>query len=562
MHQTEMEKHKQLNTLLFVLKLLGIFFSVIPLIQRIFHGTAINDPFSSDYIVIVAFMFTGFSIALFFLVLISYNSMKKDSHIIWVELPIFLIMIITAISLSGSYKSDYKFLFIFVIVSYSIEYSMQVGLIIAAVASAFVLGIDLVFGNTGEVNPYFENDIALVAMFIMVAVTIGLYSRMERQHIDYLKHYANLDGLTEIYNHRYFHQKLDQKCKESDLEKTPISLLMLDIDYFKIYNDMYGHQKGDSILKEMVSLLRQNINNSDILCRYGGEEFSIILPNTDLNEAIRKGNQIREAVAEYQFDGENALPDKCLTVSIGVAQLYEKNDSAKELIYRADSALYRAKYLRRNRVEIYSSVIDQYNKENGHNDASKEAFSSLKTLISVINSRDSYTYSHIDRVVHYCELIADDFDLDSQNKRKLIYAAYLHDLGKINVSKEILISSTKLTDEQWNELKRHPSDGAEIISKLEGFEDIATIVLQHHERWDGAGYPNGVKGENILHLARILSIADCFDAMTNTRPYSQKRSFEEAFEEIRKCAGSQFDPNLTETFIKSISEASSMMYAD
>ena len=183
-----------------------------------------------------------------------------------------------------------------------------------------------------------------------------------------------------------------------------------------------------------------------------------------------------------------------------------------------------------------------------------ERIISIKTLLSVINSRDRYTYNHTDRVVHYCEIYSKYVKLNEKDSKTLLYSAYLHDIGKINVAKEILISEKKLTDQQWEEMKKHPFDGAEIIKKIKNLEGVSEIVVQHHEKYDGSGYPYGVKGDQIYPLSRILTLADSFDAMTAKRPYQKVKTFEEAFEEIRRCKGTQFDPEIAEVFISALEE--------
>ncbi len=234
-----------------------------------------------------------------------------------------------------------------------------------------------------------------------------------------------------------------------------------------------------------------------------------------------------------------------ITVSIGIAEFGGKYDSPDELINRVDTALYRAKFLRCNRVEQYVSVFDNFpNLDN--------KITSLKSLINVIHSRDSYTYDHVKRVVWYCQLYADHMGLSDDEKTKLVYSAYLHDLGKINVPKHILISANKLSDEEWEEMKKHPVDSAKIICNIDGLEDIANIVLHHHEKYDGTGYPDGIAGDDINPFARILAVADGFDAMTSNRPYQSARTIEEAFKEIRRCKGTQYDPEIAENFISAI----------
>ena len=299
-------------------------------------------------------------------------------------------------------------------------------------------------------------------------------------------------------------------------------MLIIDIDYFKNYNDLYGHKKGDELLKEITSTIKANIREKDILCRYGGDEFCIILPDTDKENAVLIADKLRNAVYDTKYSGQEYLPNNNLTISIGLSTLNNQYENFNNLIDNADSALYKAKFLRKNKVEVYSSILI----------SSRiwitllpfcDTMKQLKTLITVINSRDAYTYNHVERVVVYCNLMADYLKIPKKEKRMLLYGAYLHDLGKINIAKEILVSDKKLTDEQWEELKRHPKDSADIIRQIKGFENIVPIVLQHHEKYNGSGYPNGLSGENILFLARILTIADSFDAMTNQRPYQKTK---------------------------------------
>ena len=327
---------------------------------------------------------------------------------------------------------------------------------------------------------------------------------------------------------------------------------MIDIDYFKKYNDMYGHSQGDELLKEITTIIRNNLNEKDILCRYGGDEFCVILPDTNKDEASCIANQLREAVYNYDCLGQVYMNNGRITLSIGVSTYNKETESYKNLIDNADLALYRAKFLRRNKVEVYSSVFDQV-KEIDNADANLlEDIKPLKTLITVINSRDTYTYKHVERVYNYCNIMADYLKLSAEDKRALLYAAYLHDLGKINISKEILISNKKLTQEEWEELKKHPQDSADILKQIKDFETVVPIVLQHHEKYDGSGYPNALKGEQISYLARILTVVDSFDAMTNQRTYQKTKTFEEAFEEIERCKGTHFDPVIADQFIDAI----------
>jgi diguanylate cyclase (GGDEF)-like protein/putative nucleotidyltransferase with HDIG domain len=338
-------------------------------------------------------------------------------------------------------------------------------------------------------------------------------------------------------------------CEISIKNNKPISLLIIDIDYFKKYNDIYGHKKGDEILKEITTTIKKIIRMTDVLCRYGGDEFCIILPDTDKENAVKLANKLRETVYDNYYEGQEYLPNDNLTISIGLSTLDNQSENYNNLIENADSALYKAKFLRKNKVEVYSSIFEQFKELDNKNNLT-DNLKPLKTLIAVINSRDTYTYNHVERVVDYCYIMANYLKLSRNDKKLLLYAAYLHDLGKINVSKEILIADNHLTNEQWEELKKHPKDSADIIRQIDGFEDVVPIVLQHHEKYDGSGYPGGLKGENISYLARILTIIDSFDAMTNQRTYQKIKTFNEAFDEIERCKGTHFDPNIAVKFIK------------
>ncbi len=558
-------RQSRYNVMFFVLKILALFFCASPLFQYFFKDMSSNN---LDNINITAFIITIFVfLTITFMWIMMDRNRKKIGFATVIELVLFFLICIISILLSGGHESYYKFLFMFIVVSYTIEMDMKTGFIVAALASLFIFGIDLYMHKESGVNIYFQTDIALCSMFAVTAWILGSYVKVANEHIEQLIDLTNMDGLTNIYNHRYFQDKLKEKCNESVQTGEPLSLIMVDIDYFKAYNDIYGHQKGDTVLKQLAELLTKIKRDDDILCRYGGEEFVLILSKTSKEDAMEIGENIRKSVDECPFEGEELLLAGSITVSVGVAGFNGEHDDPVGLINRTDTALYRAKFLQRNRVEQYVSVFDNAS----HLD---DKITSLKSLINVIHSRDSYTYDHTEhkiylkglskdqsdsytydhteRVVWYCQLYADYMKFSDNEKTKLVYSAYLHDLGKINVSKSTLISTGKLSDKEWEEMKRHPVDSARMICNIEGLEEIVDIVLHHHERYDGKGYPDGIAGGNINLLARILTVADGFDAMTSERPYQAARTDEEAFAEIRRCKGTQYDPEVAENFISAI----------
>jgi putative nucleotidyltransferase with HDIG domain len=192
--------------------------------------------------------------------------------------------------------------------------------------------------------------------------------------------------------------------------------------------------------------------------------------------------------------------------------------------------------------------------QNDINENDKEIITSIKTLIAVINAKDKYTFRHVERVVSYCSLMADKLNFDDYTKRMFIYTAYMHDIGKINIPQEILLKATPLTDEEWEILKRHPENGAQIIKNVSVLKEVVPIILQHHEHYDGSGYPNKLKENEISYLARMLTVIDSFDAMTSNRPYQKKKSFSLAFDELVKCSGTQFDPEIVQAFIRIVKD--------
>lgn len=540
-------KREQIRMMFFTVKILALFFSAIPILEYFNQRYQGNEIFSIYYIGIT---FTIFSLIMLFLMFI-FNRKEHSQLYFFLEIVTFVTVFIISIYLSGANESKNKYIFLFLIISYTIEYGMKTGLFVSALVSVVIASMDLVFGSNTTVNIQFQNDLALFAMFFLVAWTIGHYARLEQSHIDELVNYANIDGLTGIYNHRYFYEAIEGLFGQNKKNHTQLSLLMLDLDYFKKYNDIYGHSQGDELLKEITGVLRETIRENDILCRYGGDEFCVILPETDKDEALITADRLRKAVCEYDYLGKENMNNKMMTASVGVSTYSSQMESYLDLIENADMALYRAKFLRRNKVEVYSSIFDHII-EKEPNENLLEEIKPLKTLMTVINSRDTYTFNHVERVFNYCRIIAEHLELSPEDKRSLLFGAYLHDLGKINISKETLIANTKLSNIQWEELRKHPQDSADIVSQIKGFEEIVPIVLQHHEKYDGTGYPQGLIGDEINYLARILTVADSFDAMTNQRPYQKTKSFDEAFEEIERCKGTHFDPVIADKFMEAL----------
>lgn len=278
----------------------------------------------------------------------------------------------------------------------------------------------------------------------------------------------------------------------------------------------------------------------------GGEEFAVILPGISEEEARGFAEEIRGKIEGAYFSGQENQPNGNLTVSLGVSHYPTKAKSDMELIKSADDALYRAKFFNRNRVESYTSILDELKKEIDEKDV--ELITSIKTLISVINAKDRYTYAHTERVVLYSRLLGEKLGLSEEDQKMLRYGAYMHDIGKINIPKEVLNKKMPLEKEEWERLREHPLEGVEIIRPVTSLSSAIPIITHHHEHYNGEGYPAGLKGEEIPYLARVLTVVDSFDAMTSNRPYNQRKTYEEGLAELIRCKGIHFDPKIVDAF--------------
>jgi len=276
-----------------------------------------------------------------------------------------------------------------------------------------------------------DGDILLTAVILLLAWLIGNMVETEKTIRSELERLATHDSLTDIYNHRSFQYLLEQELMKAREADTKVSLLLIDIDYFKFYNDTYGHQKGDEVLKKIAEILLEVIKGRGYCARYGGEEFAVILPDVEVKAAKILGETIRERIETTRFPGEEVLPKGKLTVSVGIAEFPGNADSKERLIQNADEALYKAKFISKNRVETYYSVFDELSLSLKDNE--KELFNSIRTLTIVINAKDRYTYGHSLRVMDMARKLAAKLGLDERIIKDITYGALLHDIGKIEI---------------------------------------------------------------------------------------------------------------------------------
>ncbi|MDD5701262.1 MAG: diguanylate cyclase [Dehalococcoidales bacterium] len=362
---------------------------------------------------------------------------------------------------------------------------------------------------------------------------------------------ANIDELTCLYNHRHFHERLLEEVTRSSRYGDVFSLLMIDLDHFKSYNDIRGHLHGDSILKKVGEIIRSNIRSIDVAARYGGDEFSVILPKTSIDSALRIADRVCNSM-ESEFNNEGMS----ITCSIGVASWPTDGIIKGDLLHAADTALYQAKKLGRNRVFTASKLAAASNtlKKYDIQESNNPVLDTIYVLAATVDAKDHYTYGHSKKVSKCAHDIAVEMGFSEEKSDIIRIAGLLHDIGKIGVSDDILSKNASLSDSEWKPIHAHPAMGVSILKHVDSIKDCLPGVLYHHEHFDGSGYPQGLKGENIPLDARILAVADSYDAMTSSRTYRKiPMTSEDAVEELIRCSGTQFDPDVVRVFISMLS---------
>jgi diguanylate cyclase (GGDEF)-like protein/putative nucleotidyltransferase with HDIG domain len=393
-----------------------------------------------------------------------------------------------------------------------------------------------------EPNAYSRRQIKLLEKVgLQIAAPIEnaqLYARLEQK--------SRIDELTGLFNRRYFEERLKEELSRHSRYGDVFSIFMIDLDNFKAYNDVYGHPAGDILLGQIGKITKNSVRNVDQAFRYGGDEFVVILPQTARDAAYVVAERVRRQIAE-----EMARRAIAVTCSIGLASYPEDGMLSGELVDVADTALYHAKRTGGNRIFLSSKILPKPPYQAGTPEIGTRpgTLSEVYDIASAAEAKDPYTYGHSKKVNIYAVALAEAIGLSPDEVSALSAAALLHDIGKVGIPDKVLNKKGKLTKEDWETIKAHPKLGANIISTIPRLAPSVNSILYHHERWDGSGYPEGLKGEEIPLEARILAIADSFEAMTSARPYRPALSLEEVVTELRQGASLQFDPKLVEVFI-------------
>jgi len=342
---------------------------------------------------------------------------------------------------------------------------------------------------------------------------------VERKHQKQIMYLSYYDSLTGLRNRRFMEEEIE-RLDASGL--FPISVIMGDLNGLKLTNDVFGHAAGDLLLKKAGLLIKASCRKGDIVARWGGDEFVVFLPRTSLEEAEKILRRIKSR-CELESDGPFQL-----SISLGVAQKTDANTSLYQVINEAEEAMYHNKFL----------------------EGKSHRHSLINTMVATLYAKSMETQEHADRLKDFCIAIGKELNLSIKEFDQLEILAMLHDIGKVGISETILQKPGPLTKEEWEQMKKHPQIGFRIAQNTPELVQVAESILSHHERWDGKGYPQGLEGDKIPLLSRILAVADAFDAMISDRTYRKAMSQEDAKNEIIKNSGTQFDPQIVEAFIK------------
>ena len=346
-----------------------------------------------------------------------------------------------------------------------------------------------------------------------------------KRRFNQIQYMNDHDFMTGLYNRKYFEEEKERLDQEKCF---PLSIIIADINGVRLINDAFGHAEGDRIIKETAGILRSRCREKDVMARTGGDEFSILLPDTDLEEASEILLSIQGACEEYNLNMKEKTNPINLSIGFGSKQIKEQSIDAVEK--EAEEYLYKRKLLERK--SHHSTIIS--------------------SVMATLYARSQETEEHAVRIAEFSNKVGKQLQLSQQSLDELHLFAMLHDIGKVGIDDRVLNKPGKLSAAEWSVMKKHPEIGYRIAMSAPELEFIAEYILSHHERWDGMGYPRGLRGEEIPLLARILSVVDAYDAMTENRIYRKAFKKDRAIEEIIKNAGTQFDPKIAEIFIQII----------
>ena len=392
-------------------------------------------------------------------------------------------------------------------------------------------------------DPFAERELELLCLLVdQMAVAIQ-NARDYREKLEQ----ATRDPLTGLHNRRFLFDALDKEVARSARYGNDVSLVIFDVDAFKSINDDHGHAAGDEVLRVIGRATEAVLRPTDSFARIGGEEFALLLPETAQLDALLIAERLRTAISRRSI-----LDDRRVTVSGGVASCPSDATTRADLHRRADAALYWAKRNGRDLCAVASEVADKAQSSSGEREG---MLVHLHALVASIDAQHLHTRDHSDNVAAYAVALGQALELDPEHVVRLRRAALLHDIGKVAIPRAVLEKPSRLTDAEFEQIKLHAPTGASMLAHA-GLREEASWVRHHHERLDGGGYPDGIAGDDIPLEARIIFVADSFEAMTSDRPYRAGMPVADAVAELRRCAGTQFQADIVETFARIVDDGS------
>lgn len=354
------------------------------------------------------------------------------------------------------------------------------------------------------------------------------------------------DSITGLLSHHTIHTALEEAFYHAVQQKRPLSVMRVDIDRFTLYNNTHGPSAGDELLRRMGQVVAQFPFSDAAAGRYDADEFLIILPNIERQQVTTIAHRLREQIRRSSLARAGNGQAISITASIGIACYPDDAESVQGLLSAAGEMLNEAKRNGSGIADAHASWRTRYRIHEGGD------FSTLEAMVVAIDNKDHYTRRHSEEVTEYALWIAEELGLTEEQKHALRLAGLVHDVGKIGIPNEVLLKPDVLTPSEYEIIKQHAALGAVMLAALPDMEHIAPVVRSHHERWDGKGYPDGLVGEQIPLLARVLAVADAFSATTTDRPYHKGMDWETALAEIARQRGNQFDPSITDAFISAM----------